>query len=433
MKLKQVTAFVLCAAVLAGSAGCDIFANGKDKKAKKGLSDEEAIEELVEDLQKGFNDFDANDVLGCTDWDSDDEYYAYVENAMDRDTLTEWYGEWVIDAYKIIASTIKFDYDLEDLEIDGDRATWEMKLKIMDWEPMFFEWYEYNDDALAALKNQKDTEKFKLRIKFSREDGEWLVSSIYRVEDILDFTSNAPYTDEWYNTHSDDLWGEPYTGTETDPYAGLSPEDFYQEAMKHYLEELDYDSEAILSLEKEYKIATCALYDFEGDGVPELIYIADDQNFRNLEYHVVGFRDFGTSWYIFGSNAMLKGPTKSDQFLIWIEGEDVVITYKYDDNGKTTIETQFFTNGDDFTGDCRRVIRDLNDPLAVDYYINLDTKATRERYYEVIRGHVESADAVFISNWEFDPDDPEYPLSNMTPLELMSYRQMHEYLENQIK
>ena len=38
-----------------------------------------------------------------------------------------------------------------------------------------------------------------------------------------------------------------------------------------------------------------------------------------------------------------------------------------------------------------------------------------------------------ISNWEFDPDDPEYPLSGMTPLELMSYRQMHEYLENQIK
>ena len=434
---KKIIAAVLCATMLAGVAGCDLFAKDKDRdKARSNARKQEnnaesEIEDLVDSLEKGFNDFDPDEILECTNWDESNEYYAYVYDRLNRNQITEIYGSYLVNIYEIIAKTIDFDYDIDDLEIDGDKATWEMQFEIMDWQPVFLEWRTTYDEAVSAVREQQDTVKYDLRIKFERVDGEWKVSSIYRIEDILSFTWAYPVTEEaneYFSTYANDYVEED---PGPPPYADLSPADFYHEAMVCYLSDLDANSEGILALEEECGIKTCVLYDIENDGIPELFYIRIDPLYHTLDFDRMSFTEYGGSAYGHGSSVTLGAPMNAEILLIWFTGDYFVITYGYDNNGAYTIKSEIAQFDLDDPNELSREAPDSGNANLINYY-NYDSPIIPDEYMRMLRKHVNEAEAIFIKNWDITPDDPEYNVTNTPELNAMTYRQMHEYLENQI-
>ena len=112
MKYKKIIASILCIAFTAGFAGCD--------NTKK---DREAISEIIDQCEDAFKDDDAEAFLELTNWDEDDDKYQVAEELMNFDYSDEYF----IECYNLIFDTIEIDYDVDDIEVNGDKASVKVK------------------------------------------------------------------------------------------------------------------------------------------------------------------------------------------------------------------------------------------------------------------------------------------------------------------
>ena len=75
MKFKKITAAILCAAMLAGSTGCNL-------KNKRNI---DAIIKVTDKYVNALSKFDAEAVIGQTNWDADDDKAKEVKKLLDLD------------------------------------------------------------------------------------------------------------------------------------------------------------------------------------------------------------------------------------------------------------------------------------------------------------------------------------------------------------
>ena len=143
MKIKKIVSAVLCVAVIAGFAGCT-----ESKKP----TNESLISSVVNEYGEALEDFDGKAVLDLTKWNKGCENYTKTKELLDI-TL---YDTDIQSCYRTIASTIKLDYKIADIEVKDKKASLELTYKMVDWESVFydengFSGYEEVVDALRLV------------------------------------------------------------------------------------------------------------------------------------------------------------------------------------------------------------------------------------------------------------------------------------------
>ena len=104
MKIKKVTAALLCAAMTVSFCSCN--------SNKKATTD---IEAVIKEFESALQEADTDALLELTSWDDDDKDYKNIEELIDDAEYTIELAEHK----EYIASTIKVNYEKEDIEING--------------------------------------------------------------------------------------------------------------------------------------------------------------------------------------------------------------------------------------------------------------------------------------------------------------------------
>ena len=119
MEFKKATAVILCAAMTASVCAC----NSNKKSASE-------IEKVLKEYEAALQETDGDAVLDLASWDEGDDDYANIEQLFEDANYTI-----DMESFKgYIASTIKVNFDSEDIEIEGDKASVKVTYELVDWE-----------------------------------------------------------------------------------------------------------------------------------------------------------------------------------------------------------------------------------------------------------------------------------------------------------
>lgn len=277
MKFKKITAGILTASMMLGFAGCS--SSGKTKTQ---------IDEVMEQYVEGLNDFDSDAVLDLTNWDDDDKEYELVEMLLDYDFIVKEYGEDQTKCVKYIASTIHIDYESDELQIDGDKATLKVKYKLVDWKSVYD--IEHVDEAevLDSLKRQKETVSIKGKITFEQEKGTWKITKLTNLEEVFAFVYALPVVGYWGPIDTEPSQTDP---TGIDP-TGTVSEDSYDKAIEAYIAELKAHEAGIRAVKESFNINNIVFYDTDDNGIPELIFISGDEEGYSGDLYVYSYNEY---------------------------------------------------------------------------------------------------------------------------------------------
>ena len=277
MNFKKVTAVILTASMALGFAGC----NKSEKSVKQ-------IEEVMEAYVDGLNDFDSDAVLDLTNMDDDDEDYEQVEVLLDSDFFEREYGEDLLALDKYIASTIHVDYESDDIQFDGDKATLKVKYKLVDWKSVYDTEHVDESEVLDSLKRQKETVTYKGKISFEQEKGSWKISKITNLGEVFAFVYALPVVGYWGPIDTEPSTTDP---TGIDP-SGTVSADSYEEAMSAYLDELRAHEAGIRAVKDSFGFNNIAFYDTDDNGIPELIFISGDEEGYLGDLYVYSYNEY---------------------------------------------------------------------------------------------------------------------------------------------
>ena len=421
MKLKKITALVLTVSMIAGMTGC--------KSSKK---QEEQITNVIDSYVEGLNDLDADSVLDLTSLSKKDSDYQTLKLVLDDRYFPEVYGKAEAEVLEYIFSTITVNYDSEDISIKGDKATAKIEYELVDWNQVLLSGYDDYDDLLDKMKDSDDTMTINAKLSFEEEDGEWLISKITKLDELLDFLNYFPYID--VDPYIDPT---PYP-TETDPteestsYSTeqTSAADLYDEAMEAYLYTLEYNEDAIRDVEENFYESAGCLYDFDDDGLPELCYLSVDTNteyYSSATLHICEYNYFaGEAIDMIMIPNIIYMAADGGSYIIFATDSNIVIThcggeegeYHYTTEIYSAFSTSYFTLEKIFSR--VRYLDYDSDEYSYEYFEN--KASCDESYYKKIIGtYIGNADTVIASNYDPSEDEEEYPLNSVYQIGFFSY------------
>lgn len=166
MKLTKVVSVVLCLAMVAGIAGCG-------NKSK--------IESVIKDYEKALQTCDEDAVIALSDFNND-EIKEYHVNLISNEYHVEKLNDW----FETISSTIKVTYDPKEIEIEDNRTTVKLTYELVDYQRVTAD-EEYNnaDELIEQLKACDRTITFEGRITLKKIDGEWMITKITNLDQVL--------------------------------------------------------------------------------------------------------------------------------------------------------------------------------------------------------------------------------------------------------
>ena len=421
MKLKKITALVLTVSMIAGMTGC--------KSSKK---QEEQITNVIDSYVEGLNDLDADSVLGLTSLSKKDGDYQTLKLVLDDRYFPEVYGNREAKVLEYIFSTITVNYDSEDISIKGDKATAKIEYELVDWNQVLLSGYDDYDDLLDKMKDSDDTMTINAKLSFEEEDGEWLISKITKLDELLDFLNYFPYID--VDPYIDPT---PYP-TETDPTEEstsfsteqTSAADLYDEALEAYLYTLEYNEDAIRDVEENFYESAGCLYDFDDDGLPELCYLSVDTNteyYSSATLHICEYNYFaGEAIDMIVIPNIIYMAADGGSYIIFATDKNIIIThcggeegeYHYTTEIYSAFSTTFFTLENVFSR-----VRYLDyDSYEYSYEYFENKVSCDESYYKkVIGSYIKDADVVINANYEPSKDEDEYPLNDVYQIGFFSY------------
>ena len=421
MKLKKITALVLTVSMIAGMTGC--------KSSKK---QEEQITNVIDSYVEGLNDLDADSVLDLTSLSKKDSDFQTLKLVLDDRYFPEVYGKAEAEVLEYIFSTITVNYDSEDISIKGDKATAKIEYELVDWNQVLLSGYDDYDDLLDKMKDSDDTMTINAKLSFEEEDGEWLISKITKLDELLDFLNYFPYID--VDPYIDPT---PYP-TETDPteestsYSTeqTSAADLYDEAMEAYLYTLEYNEDAIRDVEENFYESAGCLYDFDDDGLPELCYLSVDTNteyYSSATLHICEYNYFaGEAIDMIMIPNIIYMAADGGSYIIFATDSNIVIThcggeegeYHYTTEIYSAFSTSYFTLEKIFSR--VRYLDYDSDEYSYEYFEN--KASCDESYYKKIIGtYIGNADTVIASNYDPSEDEEEYPLNSVYQIGFFSY------------
>ena len=396
MNYKKVIASILCVACAAGFAGCD--------NTEK---DREAISKVIDDCADAFRDDDAEAFLELTCWDEDDKDYRQIEEYMNY-SIDEDYRE----CYDLIFDTIEIDYDVDDIEVNGDKASVKVKYEIIDLSEVDFKVANLNLTFMDAVKDTKETSSIKAKIDFELENP----------------TDTQPVTTE------------PSETTPTTAFA-----DSYDKAVKAFIEILEQNRDAIWAVESTFGIEPVGLYDLDGNGLPEFFLISDDGNEYSATLHIYEYKEYaGEAMEIITSPEFIT-QGQASSFMLYLTDKELIVTYTYGESYYLHVSTDMYALGEREGGIhkwdlCETYAREI----VTDYDPETDTETTtrlfyhnsgictEEEYMPAMKDFTARTVISLHQKFVLSSNDPEYGLLSKPSNRRYNYTTMHDYLESLI-
>ena len=439
MNYKKVIASILCVACAAGFAGCD--------NTEK---DREAISKVIDDCADAFRDDDAEAFLELTCWDEDDKDYRQIEEYMNY-SVDEDYRE----CYDLIFDTIEIDYDVDDIEVNGDKASVKVKYEIIDLSEVDFKVANLNLTFMDAVKDTKETSSIKAKIDFELEKGEWKIKKITNLDKLFAFVvminppeyvpTPAPDPTETQPTVPDPTDTQPVTTepSETTPTTAFA--DSYDKAIKAFIEILEQNRDAILAVESTFGIEPVGLYDLDGNGLPEFFLISDDGNEYSATLHIYEYNEYaGEAIEIITSPEFIT-QGQASSFMLYLTDKELIVTYTYGESYYLHVSTDMYALGEREGGIhkwdlCETYAREI----VTDYDPETDTETTtrlfyhnsgictEEEYMPAMKDFTARTVISLHQKFVLSSNDPEYGLLSKPSNRRYNYTTMHEYLESLI-
>ena len=92
-----------------------------------------SIDSVLKKYGEALNSSDARLVLLLTNWDADSDKYDEIDDYINSARLTRLSGPDCGSCSTYLASTIKLKYSKKDIEVDGDKATVNIKYELLEW------------------------------------------------------------------------------------------------------------------------------------------------------------------------------------------------------------------------------------------------------------------------------------------------------------
>lgn len=439
MNYKKVIASILCVACAAGFAGCD--------NTEK---DREAISKVIDDCADAFRDDDAEAFLELTCWDEDDKDYRQIEEYMNY-SVDEDYRE----CYDLIFDTIEIDYDVDDIEVNGDKASVKVKYEIIDLSEVDFKVANLNLTFMDAVKDTKETSSIKAKIDFELEKGEWKIKKITNLDKLFAFVvminppeyvpTPAPDPTETQPTVPDPTDTQPVTTepSETTPTTAFA--DSYDKAVKAFIEILEQNRDAIWAVESTFGIEPVGLYDLDGNGLPEFFLISDDGNEYSATLHIYEYKEYaGEAIEIITSPEFIT-QGQASSFMLYLTDNELIVTYTYGESYYLHVSTDMYALGEREGGIhkwdlCETYAREI----VTDYDPETDTETTtrlfyhnsgictEEEYMPAMKDFTARTVISLHQKFVLSSNDPEYGLMSKPSNRRYNYTTMHDYLESLI-
>lgn len=439
MNYKKVIASILCVACAAGFAGCD--------NTEK---DREAISKVIDDCADAFRDDDAEAFLELTCWDEDDKDYRQIEEYMNY-SVDEDYRE----CYDLIFDTIEIDYDVDDIEVNGDKASVKVKYEIIDLSEVDFKVANLNLTFMDAVKDTKETSSIKAKIDFELEKGEWKIKKITNLDKLFAFVvminppeyvpTPVPDPTETQPTVPDPTDTQPVTTepSETTPTTAFA--DSYDKAVKAFIEILEQNRDAILAVESTFGIEPVGLYDLDGNGLPEFFLISDDGNEYSATLHIYEYNEYaGEAIEIITSPEFIT-QGQASSFMLYLTDKELIVTYTYGESYYLHVSTDMYALGEREGGIhkwdlCETYAREI----VTDYDPETDTETTtrlfyhnsgictEEEYMPAMKDFTARTVISLHQKFVLSSNDPEYGLLSKPSNRRYNYTTMHDYLESLI-
>ena len=425
--MKRIIASVLTASMALGIAGCDAFGVRKEMSG---------VDHVVKEYAGALRDLDEEKVLSLTVYGEGDPEYQEIHDCF----IFDGNAEYIWDIYEAVASTIDLNYLGSSIQVDGNEASVDFKYSIVDWKPLFEGSSETADDLVQAVKKSKKTNSIKGGLEFKKEDGEWKISKIKGLDELLSFSNAWPVLEVkcWPTRPTVDI---EYTDPEpADPTPTVDVEKSTKRAIACFKRILEENKATIQGVEKTFNVKSCGLCDIDGNDIPELYFFAakddavicvdlyifsynpvNDDAFLAIEVENVMYQAAGGGEYAFYTT---KGP-----FVVVMSGGEEA-SYKTD----TTFYDFYFTlnDGEPSTRRYRRVdsYNFDTDESSTEYYVGQSNKIPKDDYDSTVRSAAANAVEVLACNYDLKPDDELYPLLAKPHVNMLGCDEMIEYLNS---
>ena len=424
MKLKKITAAVLCFAFAAGIAGCT---------EKNKVSPEDSIDSIMEDYTEALQDFDGWAVLDLTGWDDDDREYREIEELLDIGN----YDRDVQGCYKIIASKMKVDYDMDDVKLKETKASLNVTYELIDWKMTFAKGCAGYEDMEARLKELKPVVEMEGKISFVFEDGEWKISKITELPHVFSFTEEKP----WVLTGT-----EPTEPTVTEPSATdtVSTEtktDDISEIIDAAVYHLQANEAPIRAVEDSFHEDAVGVYDINGDGITELYYLACDANYGGEVYsadlYIAVYNEFAGEYVrqIVVPQVIYQA-ADGGCYIMFITDKELIITHSGGEESMYTTETEVFDlNSWTSVARYKRISYYDYNPVSgietytYEYFLN-GNPMMQDDYNSVMTDYINRTQMVIDRNSDPLSTDIEYPLIGKPSVGMKDYYQAVKYVKS---
>ena len=443
MKCKRVISAVVCLAVVAGCAAGFVGCDNTEK-------DREAISKVIDDCADAFRDDDAEAFLELTCWDEDDKDYRQIEEYMNY-SVDEDYRE----CYDLIFDTIEINYDVDDIEVNGDKASVKVKYEIIDLSEVDFKVANLNLTFKDAVKDTKETSSIKAKVDFELEKGEWKIKKITNLDKLFAFVAMinppeyvptpVPDPTETQPTVPDPTDTQPVTTepSETTPTTAFA--DSYDKAVKAFIEILEQNRDAIWAVESTFGIEPVGLYDLDGNGLPEFFIISDDGNEYSATLHIYEYNEYaGEAIEIITSPEFIT-QGQASSFMLYLTDKELIVTYTYGESYYLHVSTDMYALGEREGGIhkwdlCETYAREI----VTDYDPETDTETTtrlfyhnsgictEEEYMPAMKDFTARTVISLHQKFVLSSNDPEYGLLSKPSNRRYNYTTMHDYLESLI-
>ena len=440
MKFKKIIAGILCVAFTAGFAGCD--STEKDR---------EAIGKIIDQCEDAFKEDDVEAFLELTNWDEDDKAYKVAADLLGFDYPDDYYTE----CYDLIFSSIKIKYDIDDIEVKGDKASVDVKYVVLDCSEVTFKVYNLYYTYKDAIENTKETETIKGKIDFRLEKGEWKISKITNLNRLFSFKGLVNPVDYLPTPPVDPTETLPTVSdpTETQPVntepAGTTPTtafaDSYVKAMASFKVILERNKDSIQRTESIFGINAVGFCDLDGNGLPELFFIADDGNDYSASLHIFEYKEYaGEAVEIIMSPEIITQGQASN-YIIYLTDKELIVTYTYGESYSFTVCSDMFALGDR-EGGCEKW--DLCDAYSRETFTDYDpatdtetvtkhfshngTKLTEDQYMTEMKDFTNRTVISLSQKFVLSSNDPEYGLMSKPSCRTFGYGLAIDYVESEM-
>ena len=418
MKFRKIISAVLCVAIVAGFTGC----TGKNKQ-----SPEDSIDSIMEDYTEALQGFDADGVLDLTKWDDDDSSYKDIDELLDLKS----YDKDVQGCYKIIASKMKVEYDIDDLKLKETKASLDVTYKYIDWKMTFIRGdvsYEGMESKLKELKPSIETDG---KISFVLEDGEWKISKITALDEAFAFTDEKPLV----MTTPD-----PTEPTSTETSSTEPSTDDISWIIDAALYHMQANEDSIRAAENTFHDSVCGVYDMNDDGIPEIYYLASDNSYGgevyNADLYIGVYNEFAGEYV---RQIVVPGviymAADGGCYMIYVTDNEVLITHCGGEESLYRVKTEVFDFNWKSVGRYERNIYYDYDPetnvetYSYEYFLNGNPMSQYD-YNAQMTDYINRTKLVLGRDYTPLSSDIEYPLVGKSFTGMMSYDEAVKYISS---